>query len=126
MRSVEIDFVVKNSLEAIEKYNKVFEINIIKKTNLDQRLNEVIFEIFGSRFHILDENLEYQIVAPKENENMPVWFNITVENIEEIVKNGEIENFTVISPIKEIFKNIKNAVLKDPYGYVWIIHQNYN
>lgn len=126
MRSVEIDFVVKNSLEAIEKYNKVFEINIIEKTNLDQGLNEVIFEIFGSRFHILDENLEYQIVAPKENENMPVCFNITVENIEEIVKNAEVENFTVISPIKEIFKNIKNAVLKDPYGYIWIIHQNYN
>lgn len=44
MLGVEIDMVVKDSLKALELYEKIFEIERIEVTNFPRGQNEVIFK----------------------------------------------------------------------------------
>ncbi len=124
MRNVEIDFVVKDCKKAIDLYTKIFDVEIIQVTELERGLNEAIFEIYGVRFHMLDENPDYMLIAPKENEGRPVWFNITVEDIKKTFENAISLGCNVISPITEIpTHNAFNAMFSDEFGYIWLLHE---
>lgn len=69
MIGVEIDFVVSDSIKALETYEKIFDIQRVEVSNYERGLNEVIFTMYGTRFHMLDENPEYQLVltAPRQS-----------------------------------------------------------
>ena len=123
MNNVEFDFVVSDALAAFETYQKVFNAETIQKTSLERGSNEVIFTIFGTRFHILDENPDYYLIAPKEDHINTSWFNLTVENIQEVFDKAEAAGFTTIQPITEIKElGLKNSIQKDPWGYIWMLH----
>ena len=64
---VEIDMVVKDSIQALEFYEKIFEIERVEVTNFDRGENEAIFSLYGARFHLLDENQDFQLIAPTED-----------------------------------------------------------
>lgn len=80
MVGVEIDMVVKDSLEALELYEKIFEIERIEVSNFPKGENEVIFSLYGVRFHMLDENHDFSLFAPKPGQNTSMWFNIIKQN----------------------------------------------
>ena len=124
MKNVEIDFVVKDVLETIEKYKKIFEIIIIEQTNFERGHNEVIFELYGTRFHILDENEPYGLIAPKQDTVQSIWFNILVEDIQSIWEKAMVNGCTQVMPITNMEKmGTSNAIFKDSYGYIWMLHQ---
>ncbi len=124
MVGVEIDFVVKDSLKALELYKTVFGVETIEATSYAVGMNEVVFTLYGSRFHMLDENPEYHLLAPKEGEGKPMWLNILVENIEETYNLAKENGFADIQPLTKIPEmGITNAILTDPFGYVWMLHQ---
>ncbi|UUX33920.1 VOC family protein [Fundicoccus culcitae] len=124
MNAVEFDFVVKDSLKAIELYQAIFEVNVLEKTNLNVGSNEVVFEIFGSRFHMLDENPDYQLFAPKEGQSQSFWFNVIVSNIDETYRkaldNG-VKEIQAVTRLEEM--GVSNAMFLDPFGYVWMLHE---
>ena len=124
MTGVEVDFVVRDSLEAFEVYNKVFGAEAVEKTAYDRGLNEVVFTIFGARFHMLDENPDHHLVAPKEGQGGSVWFNLMVEDIQAVYDKARDAGFVSIQPITEMGDfGVKNSMQKDPFGYVWMLHQ---
>ena len=51
MVGVEIDMIVSDSLKALELYEKVFDIERIEVTNFPKCENEVVFSLYGVRFH---------------------------------------------------------------------------
>jgi len=120
---IEVDFVVKDSLEALELYESIFEVEVIEKTSFKVGNNEVIFSIYGTRFHMLDENPEYGLNAPKEA-NGSIWFNAVVPNIknthEKALELGCTEIQTV-THMKEM--GISNSIFIDPFGYMWMVHE---
>lgn len=121
---VEIDMVVENSLKAFNTYEKVFDAEKIESTDYEKGLNEVIFTIAQNRFHLIDENKEYDLVAPTKDTPTTQWFNIITEDIEETYNKAKEEKFKIIQPITEIKEiGAKNTILTDPYGYQWMIHQ---
>ncbi len=124
MTGVEIDFVVKNCKEALELYKNIFDVEVITVTDLENGLNEAIFSIYGVKFHMLDENPTYMLIAPKENEGRPVWFNITVESIEKTFNKAIECGCNVIQPITDIpTHNAQNAMFSDKFGYIWLLHE---
>lgn len=124
MVGVEIDMVVTNSIKALELYEKIFEIERLEMTNFDQGMNEAVFTMYGVRFHLLDENHEYQLVAPKEGDNKPMWVNVLVPDIKATFNKAISSGCTEIQPVTELSEyGISNAVFLDPYGYVWMLHQ---
>lgn len=124
MVGVEFDFVVKDSLAALKLYENIFEIERLEVTDLETGLNEAVFNLYNSRFHILDENPEYHLFAPKEGEQQSFWFNIMVEDINKVhnaaIKNNCIE-IQAVTELKDF--GVSNSIFADPFGYVWMLHQ---
>ncbi len=124
MEDIEINMIVKDSLNALRVYEEVFNAQLVSKTNLGVGLNEVTFKIQTLKIHILDENKEYGLIAPTSDSYIPFSINITTENIQSIFKKAMENNFYCIQKITEILHmNVKNAVLKDEFGYTWILHE---
>ena len=121
---VEIDFVVKDSKAALEQYSSIFEVVIVEATDFKVGNNEAVFTIYGTRFHMLDENPEYQLFAPKEDSNQSFWFNVVVPNIQVVFDKAVAAGATVIQPITKMDEmGISNAMFLDSFGYVWMLHE---
>lgn len=72
----------------------------------------------------MDENEQFGLVAPKSGDKMPVCFNIVVTDIKTMFGKAEAHGFTVIQPLTEMpAMGLSNAVLLDPFGYIWMLHQ---
>ncbi|MDL2261530.1 VOC family protein [Methanimicrococcus sp. OttesenSCG-928-J09] len=124
MIGVEIDMIVSDSLKALELYEKIFEVQRIEVTDLEKGSNEAIFSIYGTRFHILDENPEYGMIAAKPEDSKSIWFNIIVLDIAETFNKAIDAGCTVIQPITEMKEmGVINAMFSDPFGTVWMLHQ---
>ncbi|MGB4589803.1 MAG: VOC family protein [Clostridiaceae bacterium] len=124
MVGVEIDMVVSESLKALELYEKIFEIERVEVTNLPKGENEVIFNLFGVRFHMLDETEAYGLKAPDPDHPNTIWFNILVPDINETFKKAMDAGCTVMQPVTELPDyGVSNAIFTDKFGYMWMLHQ---
>ena len=121
---VEIDFVVSDSLAALKQYEQIFEVKRIEVTNLPKGQNEVVFEIYGTRFHLLDENPELHLVAPDDGQPVTMWVNITVPDIKRTFEAAVRAGCEVVQEVVEIPNHgVSNASFMDSYGYHWMVHQ---
>ena len=124
MTGVEIDFCVHDVLKAFELYEKVFNAEALAKTAFERGMNACLFTVFGSRFLMLDENSEYGLNAPQEGSPASIWLNILVEEIKPVYDKALESDFTVIQPLQNMPDiGVQNAMVKDPCGIVWMIHQ---
>lgn len=124
MKGVEIDFVVTDSLKALELYEKIFEIERVEVTNFPQDQNEVVFNLYGVRFHMLDENREFQLIAPTAEDPKTMWLNIMVEDIKETYEKAMDAGCSEIQPVTELEDfGVSNAIFMDPFNYIWMLHQ---
>ena len=122
MTGVEIDFVVADSLEALALYEKIFEVEVVEKTNYEKGLNEVIFTVYGTRFHMLDENPDYELIAPQGPQS--IWFNVMVPDIRETFDKAVESGCQSIQPVTELTEmGVLNGIFGDPFGYVWLLHE---
>jgi len=125
MTGVEIDFCVYDVLKAFELYEKVFGAEAVEKTANERGMNEVVFTILGSRFHMLDESPENGLNAPKEGHPTAIWINIMVEKIQPVYDKALGLSFTLIFDMQELpDHHTKRFMVKDPFGMVWLIHGN--
>ncbi len=121
---VEIDMVLTDALKALELYEKIFEIDRVEVTDFPKGQNEVVFTLYGSRFHMLDENPEFNLTAPKPGDPKPIWFNILVDDINKTYDKAMTVGCDEIQPVTEIPDfGVSNAIFSDPFGYVWMLHQ---
>lgn len=124
MIGVEIDMVVTDSLKALELYEKIFDIERVEVTNFSKGENEVIFSLYGVRFHMLDENPQFELVAPKSDGPKPIWFNVMVPDINVTYSKALSEGCTEVQPVTEVPDyGVSNAMFTDTFGYFWMLHQ---
>ncbi|MGM0446435.1 MAG: VOC family protein [Bacillota bacterium] len=124
MVGVEIDMVLTDSLKAVELYEKIFDIERVEVSDLPKGENEVIFNLYGVRFHMLDENLEFGLRAPNADHPNTIWYNILVDDIEKTYLKAINIGCTEIQPVTELPDyGVSNAIFADPYGYQWMLHQ---
>jgi len=121
---VEIDLVVNNSLKALELYEKIFDIERVEVTDFSQGENEVVFTLYGVRFHMLDENPKFGLKAPNMDDPKTIWFNILVPDIKEAYSKAINLGCTEVQPVTEMPDyGVSNATFNDPFGYHWMLHQ---
>jgi len=124
MIGVEIDLVVTDCLSALTLYEKIFDIERVEVTEFSIGENEVIFSLYGTRFHMLDENPEFSLIAPKPDDPKPIWFNIMVPDITSTLTKAISEGCTEIQPVTELPDyGVSNAIFMCPSGHVWMLHQ---
>ena len=124
IKGVEIDMVVKDSIEALELYEKIFEVERVEVSDFGAQGSEVIFTIYGTRFHLLNENPAFNLFAPQEGASQSMWINIAVPSIRDTY------DAAMTAGCKEIFGindmpdfGVKNAMFSDKFGYGWMLHQ---
>ncbi len=124
MVGVEIDLVVTDSLKALEFYEKIFEIERVEVTDFPKGQNEVVFTLYGVRFHMLDENPEFQLKAPSAGDPKPIWFNILVPDIKATFAKAMEAGCTTVQPLTEMPDyGVSNAIFSDAFGHLWMLHQ---
>lgn len=124
MGNVEIDFVVKDSLQAIELYEKIFDLEDVQVTDFPQGQNEVLFTLYDVHFHMLDENPEFQLFAPKPEDPKTMWVNVTVPDIQSAYNKALEAGCQEIQAVTEIPDfGVSNAMFMNPFGYIWLLHQ---
>lgn len=124
MTGIELDMVVPDSLEALDLYEKIFDLERIEVTDFDKGQNEVTFSLYDFNIHMLDESPDIGLNAPSDNSLLPMWINVTVPDIEETFTKAMDAGCTDIQPITEVADfGISNAIFVDPYGYQWMLHQ---
>lgn len=124
MVGVEVDMVVTDSLKALELYKKIFDVEVVEASSFPRGENEVVFTLYGVRFHMLDENPEFQLNAPTPESPKSMWCNILVPDINETYLKAMNAGCTEIQPVTELPDyGVSNAVFSDPFGYVWMLHQ---
>ncbi|MGI6357920.1 MAG: VOC family protein [Bacillota bacterium] len=124
MVGVEIDMVVTDSLKALDLYERIFDTERVEVTNYQQGMNEAVFTMYGTRFHLLDENSEYQLLAPKPDNPQSMWANVLIPDIQETYDKAIAAGCTEIQAVTEIADfGVSNAIFSDPFGYVWMLHQ---
>ncbi|MGI5911035.1 MAG: VOC family protein [Syntrophomonadaceae bacterium] len=124
MMGIEIDMVVSDSLEALSLYEKIFNAERVEVTAYKKGRNEAVFNMYGIRFHMLDENPDFMLVAPKPTDPISMWCNIMVPDIREIFSKALDAGCTEIQPITELNEfGVINAIFTDPFGYMWMLHQ---
>lgn len=121
---VEIDFIVSDSLGALALYEKIFEVERVEVSDLPLGENEAVFTIYGTRFHMLDENPEFQLYAPKEGHAITQWINVSVPDIHATYAQAMEAGCTEVQPVVDLPDyGVSNASFMDPYGYHWMLHQ---
>lgn len=124
LNGVEIDFVVTDSLAALALYEKIFEVQRVEVTSFPKGQNEAVFTVYGVRFHMLDENPEFQLVAPKPGMPQSMWLNVLVPDIKQVHQKALDAGCTEVQPVTEMADfGVSNALFLDPFGYVWMLHQ---
>jgi Uncharacterized protein conserved in bacteria len=124
MVGVEIDMVIADSLKALELYETVFDLQRVEVTNFPKGENEVIFTLYGVRFHMLDENPKFGLKAPILDEPKSIWFNIIVPDIKETFSRAINAGCTELQPVTELPDyGVTNAMFIDAFGYQWMLHQ---
>jgi len=124
IKGVELCMVVTSSVAALELYEKIFEVERVEVSDFGVGFSEVVFNVFNARFHLLDENVEQMLVAPKEGDSRTSWLNVAVEDINATFEAAMAAGCQQISPINEIPNmGVRNAIFADEFGYMWMLHQ---
>lgn len=124
MTGVEIDFVVADSLAALQLYEKIFAVERVEVTSFPKGQNEAVFTIYGVRFHMLDENPAFQLIAPKPEAPQSIWFNVMVPDIQTAHQSAMDAGCVQIQPVTEMADyGVSNSIFADPFGHTWMLHQ---
>lgn len=85
----------------------------------------MIFEIEDMQFHLFDANPQMGWQVPDSNAAQSMWFNIVVNNANELFEPAINAGFEMVVPLmKDEELGIWNGVVKDPFSYSWVIEQN--
>ena len=68
---VEIDFVVSDSLKALDLYEQIFDVKRVEVSDLPTGENEAVFTISDTRFHMLDATLPFIYMRQTQSIQIP-------------------------------------------------------
>jgi PhnB protein len=92
----------------------------IEVSDLPKGENEVVFGVHGTRFHMLDANEQFGMMAPDVGHPNTIWFNIMVEDIKETYKKTGDAGCTEIQPVTKIPDyGVSNGIFIDRFGSRW-------
>jgi PhnB protein len=124
MVGIEVNMVVSDSRAALVLYEKIFDVKRIEVTSFGKGFNEAMFSIYGTRFHLLDENPQYQLAAPRPGDPKPIWINVIIPDINATFAKALAAGCTETQPVTEIPGfDVVNAAFSDPFGHSWMLHE---
>ncbi len=125
MIGVEVFVLVADSLEALARYERIFEdIQRVEVTALPKGKNEVVFTLYGTRFRLKDDNPNHRLVSSNYGNAKSMWMNIMVPDIRATYARAKEEGIIEVQPPTDVEEmGLTNAMFIDEEGYPWMLHQ---
>jgi len=121
---VEICKVVPSSVEALGLYEKIFDVERVEVSDFGVGKSEVVFNIYGARLHLLDENPAHMLIAPKDGDPISMWINVAVPDIQQVFDAAMEVGCAQVMPVNDMpAMGLMNAMFTDPFGHLWMLHQ---
>jgi PhnB protein len=130
--SITPHLIVKNCVNAIEFYKKVFGAREEYRFTMPDDNTKIIHAVLrignNSRIMLADEfpgmcdsNLSDggKIGSPKTVGGNSIFLSIFFENVDEIFNKAQNEGATVVMPLIDAFWGDRYGQLKDPFGHIW-------
>jgi PhnB protein len=122
---------VKNSVNAIEFYKKVFGATEEYRFTMPDDDTKIIHAVLrignNSRIMLADEfpgmcdsnHSDGKIGSPKTVGGNSVFLSMYFENVDEIFNKAQSEGATVVMHLMDAFWGDRYGQLKDPFGHIW-------
>lgn len=124
LQAVEVDFIVNNVKQTKAIYEAVFGLEVIEETNFPVGSNELVFNLAGTRFHLLDANPDYGMMAPEAEEDFPFWFTVSTPDIQAVWNKAMTVGCSeMVHPTQTTDSGSKTAMFRDLDGYVWMLQE---
>ncbi len=124
LQAVEVDFIVNNVKQTKATYEAVFGLEMIEETNFPVGSNELVFNLAGTRFHLLDANPDYGMMAPEAEEDFPFWFSVSTPDIQTVWDKAMTVGWSaMVHPTQTTDSGSKTAMFRDLDGYIWMLQE---
>lgn len=119
-----LNMVVADAMEAMEFYEKVFDVKRGDVFHFPDKKgeNEANITVGNVELRLIDENASYSCYPPKKGEVDSIWLQIIVADTDAVLKKA-VENGAVVGQEPSEFMGTRYAEITDPYGYTWTINQ---
>jgi len=119
--SVSVYLIVKNSVEALEFYQKAFGAELVERMPGPDGKSTVHAEmrIGDSTVMLSDENPKWEARSPETLGGSPVSLHIYVEDADALYKQAIEAGCTEKAPMMDAFWGDRYGKVVDPFGYQW-------
>lgn len=77
---------------------------------------------FGTAVLMVSEEYpEYDLLGPQEGGRLPMRLHIHVDNADAVVAAALAAGATLVRPVKDEFYGERGGLVRDPFGYDWLI-----
>jgi PhnB protein len=113
---------VADAAGAIEFYKRAFAAKeVMRLAEPNGRVGHAEVEINGALLMLSDEYPDFGAISPKSLGGTATSLNLTVDRVDEVVKNAAELGATVEREPKDEFYGFRTAVLLDPFGHRWML-----
>jgi len=119
-----VSLTVKNTADALDFYTRAFGAEeLFRMPTPDGGIGHAEFQIGNDKMFISDESPEWHAYAMKDGEMASSLLVIAKENCDEAYKQAiEAGAESLNEPALQIW-GVRTAMVKDPYGYRWVLRQ---
>lgn len=101
-------------------YQQAFGATLLRQfDNPDQTIHVAEMEVGGAMFHIHDEVPRKNRFAPTEKTS--ILLGLFVDDVHQLVNRAEKAGASIVEPVRDYEYGFRQAVVKDPFGYFWMI-----
>jgi PhnB protein len=121
--SITPTLIVKNGVNAIEFYKKVFRAKerMRMMTPDGKALAHAELQIGDSIVMLSDEFPEMKCLSPESIGGSPVGLFLYVEDVDKTFDQAVAEGAKVLDPVKDQFWGDRHGGIEDPFGHRWSI-----
>ena len=121
--SITPSLIVKNGVQAIEFYKKVFGAKEIMRmmTPDGKALAHAELEIGDSKLMLADEFPQMNCLSPASIGGSPVAIFLYVEDVDQTFNLAVAQGAKVLDPVTDQFWGDRHGGIEDPFGHRWSI-----
>ena len=112
----------KDAGAAINFYQTAFgAVERFRLTEPSGRIGHAELTLGAAEFYISDEFPEIDVLAPSPSAPGTFSIHLHVENADEFVAKAVASGAELVRPLQDQFFGERSGVIRDPFGYDWLI-----
>lgn len=114
--------IVKEGMDAIEFYKKVFGAKMVMcMPKEDGKIGHAELIIGDAKIMLADESPESHVMSPQPGQTSPVGIHVYLKDVDAVVERALAEGATLTRPVEDMYYGDRSGALEDPFGHSWYV-----